>query len=37
MKYYRVSFKQSDKQQRLFIGMSALVVLVYAWWVFLVI
>ena len=36
MKYYRVSYKQSDKQYRLFMGMFALVILVYAWWVILV-
>jgi hypothetical protein len=37
MKYWRVSYKQSDKQHRLFMGMSALAILVYAWWVILVI
>ena len=36
MKYYRVSYKQSDKQHRLFMGMFALVVLVYTWWAILV-
>jgi hypothetical protein len=36
MKYCRVSYKQSDKQHRLFMGMFALMILVYAWWVILV-
>jgi hypothetical protein len=36
MKYYRVSYKQSDKQHRLIMGMFALMMLIYAWWVILV-
>jgi hypothetical protein len=36
MKYCRVRYKQSDKQHRLLMGMFALVILVYAWWVIVV-
>jgi hypothetical protein len=35
VKYYRVSYEQSDKQHRLFMGMFGLMVLVYAWWIML--
>ena len=36
VKYWRVSYKQASGKDRLLIGMGALVVLVYAWWVTLV-
>jgi hypothetical protein len=36
MKYYRVTYKQSDNQSRLLMGMAALMILVYAWWVIFV-
>jgi hypothetical protein len=36
LKYWRVSYRQASGKDRLFIGMCALVMLVYAWWVMLV-
>ena len=35
VKYWRVSYKQASGSDRLFMGMCALVMLVYAWWVVL--
>jgi len=32
-KYWRVSYKQASGNDRLYIGMFALAMLVYAWWV----
>jgi hypothetical protein len=37
VKYWRVWYKQASGSDRLHLGMCALVVLVYAWWVLLVI
>ena len=36
VKYWRVTYKQADQQERLSLGMFALAMLVYAWWVMLV-
>lgn len=33
IKYYRVGFHQASKEDRVGLGMSALGVLVYVWWV----
>ena len=36
VKYWRVSYEQANKQDRLFLGMFGLMVLIYTWWVILV-
>jgi hypothetical protein len=36
VKYWRVSYKQASRADRLVMGMCTLTVLVYAWWVFVV-
>jgi hypothetical protein len=36
MKYWRISYKQASGRERLYIGLYSLLILVYAWWVFLV-
>lgn len=36
VKYVRVSYKQASLNERMLMGMGALVMLVYAWWVVLV-
>jgi hypothetical protein len=36
VKYWRVSYEQADKQDRLSLGMFALMMLIYAWWAILV-
>jgi hypothetical protein len=36
VKYWRVWYRQASGSDRLYMGMGALVVLVYAWWVILV-
>ncbi len=36
VKYWRISYQQSSERDRLFIGMFTLMVLVYAWWIFVV-
>lgn len=32
VKYWRVSYEQANQRDRLFLGMFALMMLVYAWW-----
>ena len=36
VKYLRVSYKQASLDERMLMGMGALVMLVYAWWVVVV-
>ena len=36
VKYWRISYKQANERDRLFIGMFALVMVTYTWWVILV-
>jgi hypothetical protein len=36
VKYWRVSYNQANGQDRLSIGMFALLMLVYAWWAIVV-
>jgi len=36
VKYWRVSYGQANSQDRLSLGMFALMMLVYAWWAILV-
>ncbi|HSL29125.1 MAG TPA: hypothetical protein VK900_08000 [Anaerolineales bacterium] len=36
VKYWRVSYQQASGRERLSIGMFALLMLVYTWWVFLI-
>jgi hypothetical protein len=36
VKYLRVSYQQASLDQRMLMGMGALVMVVYAWWVVLV-
>ena len=36
VKFWSVSYKQTSGRDRLFMGMCALVMLVYTWWVVLV-
>gem|GEM_PF-1251443 len=36
VKYLRVAYKQASGRDRLYLGLFSLMVLVYAWWVFLV-
>jgi hypothetical protein len=36
VKYWRISYQQASGRDRLLMGMYTLMVLIYAWWVFLV-
>lgn len=36
MKYLRVSYKQASGRDRLYLGLFGLMMLVYAWWAFIV-
>jgi hypothetical protein len=36
VKYFRVSYKQANGRERLYIGLFGLLMLIYAWWVSLV-
>ncbi len=36
VKYWRVSYQQANGRERLSLGMFALLMLVYTWWVFLI-
>lgn len=36
VKYWCISYQQASERDRMFIGMFTLLMLVYAWWVFLV-
>lgn len=36
VKYWRISFMQASDRERLHLGLYSILVLVYAWWVFLV-
>jgi hypothetical protein len=36
VKYLRVSYRQASGRERLSMGMFALMMLVYTWWVFLI-
>jgi hypothetical protein len=36
VKYWRISYRQASGRDRLLMGMYALMVLVYAWWMMLV-
>jgi hypothetical protein len=36
VKYWRISFKQASGRDRLYIGLFALLMLTYVWWVTLV-
>lgn len=37
VKYWRISFSQASGRDRLSLGLFSLLMLVYAWWVFLVV
>ena len=36
VKYWRISYKQASVRERLYLGLYSLLIIVYAWWVFLV-
>jgi hypothetical protein len=36
VKYWRISFMQASGRERLHLGLYSILILVYAWWVFLV-
>jgi hypothetical protein len=36
VKYWRISYMQASGRDRLYMGLYGIVILVYAWWVFLV-
>ena len=36
VKYWRISFRQASGRDRLSMGLFSLLLLVYAWWVFIV-
>jgi hypothetical protein len=36
VKYWRVRYQQASSQDRLLVSMYTLMVLIYAWWVFMV-
>ena len=36
VKYWRISFKQTSGRDRLYIGLFALLMLTYVWWVSLI-
>jgi hypothetical protein len=36
VKYWRISYKQASERERLVMGMLALMILTYAWWVIVV-
>jgi hypothetical protein len=36
MKYWRVSYMQASGRDRLYFGLYGIMILVYAWWVFVI-
>jgi hypothetical protein len=36
VKYWRISFMQASGRDRLHVGLYSILILVYAWWVFIV-